>query len=432
MRPRSTFEACSKNRRLVASLAAVLAAGSSMLFLAADWPQFRGPGGTAISADKGLPETWSATENIVWKTKLPGAGASSPITLGDKIFLTCYSGYGQSEDDAGKQEDLRQHVVCANRADGKILWTADIKTVLPETEYRGFQALHGYASSTPATDGEALYVFFGHTGVFVFDLAGKKLWQASVGSKTHDWGSGTSPVLYKDLVILNAGVESGAIVALSKKDGSEVWRTKGIRQSWSTPALAKTAAGKDELVVSSQGKILGLDPATGRELWTCDGIQDYVCPSVVVDKDVAYVMGGRKNAAVAVRVGGSGDVTKTHRLWEAKAGSNVPSMVVSGGYLYWVNDQGLAHCLKADSGEIVYKERISGTDRVYASVVLVDNRLYAVSRERGTFVLAAGPEFKQLAKNEIAGDKSVFNASPAVSNGQLLLRSNQYLYCIGK
>jgi outer membrane protein assembly factor BamB len=256
------------------------------LFAAADWPQFLGPQGASVTAEKGLPVTWSATENVVWKTPLPGPGASSPITLGDKIFLTAYSGYGVEKEE-GQPENLVRHLLCLSAADGKILWKKDLKAELPEQDYKGFLALHGYASSTPISDGKAIYVFFGRSGVYAFSLAGDELWHSEVGSGLDGWGSGTSPLLAGDLVFVNASVESGSIVALNKTTGKEAWRTGGIKKAWSTPALLDLPDGKQELVVSMHSKVLGLDPATGKELWTCPGIVDYTCPAVLTHGDVA-------------------------------------------------------------------------------------------------------------------------------------------------
>jgi outer membrane protein assembly factor BamB len=398
---------------------------------AGEWAQFRGPRGGAVSEDTGLPTTWSATENIVWKAKLPGPGGSSPIVLGDKVFITCYSGYGIPGEDAGDQKDLRRHVVCIDRKSGGILWNKEIEAKLPETNYRGFIALHGYASSTPATDGERLYVFFGKSGVLAFDLEGKKLWQVSVGTKTHGWGSATSPVLSKDHVIVNASVECGALVALDKKTGAEAWKAPGIQRCWGTPVLVNVE-GKQELAVSVPGKVLGFDPVTGKSLWKCDGISDYICPSAVAENGVVYAIGGRATKALAVKAGGRGDVTESHRLWIKEVGANVCSPLVYRDHFYWVSDSGTAYCLKAKTGEKAYGQRLAGSGRIYASAVAADGKLFVVSREKGTYVLAAHPTFKQLAHNTIGSDHGIFNGTPAVSDGRLLLRSDQYLYCIGK
>ena len=203
-----------------------------------------------------------------------------------------------------------------------------------------------------------------------------------------------------------------------------------MRSSWNTPHLVDLDDGKQELVVSVQGTILGFDPASGEELWRCDGIQDYVCPSVVSHEGIVYCIGGRRSKAIAVRAGGRGDVTDSHRLWEAQAGANVCSPVVHDGHLYWVSDrQKVAYCVRLEDGEVVYSERFP--QQPYASALQGDGKLYIVTRRGGTFVLAAKPEFELISHNEL-DDKSTFNASPIVSDGKLFLRSDTFLYCIGK
>ncbi len=406
----------------------------TMQVCAADWPQFRGPGGLGTAADQGLPATWSSTENIVWQTDLPGPGASSPIVVGNKIFLTCHSGYGVPGKNGGEMKDLKRHLLCLDRG-GKVLWTREVAAVLPEEEYQpgSFLSLHGYASSTPACDGERVFVFFGKTGVLAFDMDGKRLWQTSVGTQTHDWGSAASPVLFQDLVIVNAGVESGSLVALKKSDGKEVWKAGGIDSGWDTPILVE-AAGRPELVISVQGRLRAFNPRTGKELWHCEGINDYVCPSVVAHAGIVYAIGGRANTVLAVRAGGDGDVTRTRTLWRENRGSNVSSPVYHDGHLYWSSESnGTVYCLDAARGKIVYEERLRpAPNRIYASPVVADGKLYYVSRTNGTFVVAARPKFELLGHNTIKTDSSVFNASPAISNGQLLLRSDRRLYCVGK
>jgi outer membrane protein assembly factor BamB len=400
----------------------------------ADWLQFRGPGGLGISTEKNLPTTWSATKNVKWKTELPGAGSSSPIVVGDKIFVTCYSGYGQDNNKTqNEMSALKRHLVCLTR-DGKILWTRDVPTALPETNYSSYQALHGYASSTPVSDGKNVFVFFGKSGVFAFDLDGNQLWSASVGTKNHSWGSGTSPILYKELVIINASAESGALVALKKSDGQRAWTAKGnVSQSWNTPLLVDVPGGGTEVVVSQQGKLRGFNPETGVELWNCQGINDYVCPSAIAHAGVIYVIGARAHTAIAVKAGGKGNVTNTHLLWTLKKGSNVTSPVYHEGHLYWSNDsRGTVYCVKADKGTLVYEQRLTpNPDRIYASPLLADGKIYYVSRTNGTYVVAADPQFQLLAHNSL-GDASVFNSSPIADAGQLLLRSNRYLYCLAK
>lgn len=412
----------------------LLAALGVMLLAGADWPQFRGPKGSGVSDAKGLPETWKDGENVVWKQRLPGPGGSSPIVVGDKIFLTCYHAEGLVAGESGEAKNLQVHLLCLRAADGSVLWDKATPADQPEQAYKGFLSLHGYASSSPASDGQQVYVFFGRSGVRAYDSNGNERWQAKVGEKTHEWGSGTSPVLCGDVVIVNASVESNSVVALDKASGKEVWRTGGIYMSWSTPVIVDVAGGQQEVVVSMKGKAIALEPKTGAKLWECATIDDYVCPAVIAQDGVVYVSGGRKPSTLAIRAGGKGDVTQSHVLWQIRKAPKVPTPLIDQGLLYWVDDKGSAMCVKADSGKIVYSERLDikgGGDKVYASLVLGDGKLYAVSRQGVTVVLAAGEEFRELARNEL-GDQSVFNATPAISGNRLLIRSDSSLYCVGK
>ena len=397
---------------------------------AADWTGFRGPGGQGISEEKGLPVKWSATENIVWKVDLPGPGASSPITVGDRVYVTCYSGYGLAPNE-GDQKNLLRHLLCLDRKSGKVLWEKKFEPKLPEHQYSGEGAYQGYAGNTPATDGERLYVFFGKSGVYCFDLDGNQQWHVSVGEGTSGWGSGTSPVVYGKLLIVNASVESGSLVALDKMTGKEIWRAKGIGSSWNTPQIAKTKEGP-ELVVSISDWVVGLRPDSGEELWRAEGVHRYVCPSVVTHEDVVYCIGGG-STSLAVRAGGRGDVTQTHVLWRKDRGSNVGSPVYLNGHLYWAHDSGgTMNCQNADTGEAVYQERIDPRPgQIWSSPVLADGKLYIVSQHAGAFVIAAQPKYELLAHNAFEDDNSRTNASPAVADGKIYLRTDKRLYCIG-
>jgi outer membrane protein assembly factor BamB len=397
----------------------------------ADWPQFRGPSGMGTSGETGLPVTWSKSENIVWQTDLPGAGTSSPIIVGERIFVTCYSGYNMPGRGGGSQEHLKREVVCLNRADGKIRWAKEVETKLPEQDR--IRDDHGYASSTPAADGERVYVFFGKSGVAALSHEGKQLWQADVGDKIHGWGSAASPVLYENLVIVNASVESDSLFAFDKASGREAWRARGIRESWNTPLLVKTDAGKTELIVAIMGKVLGFDPLSGDQLWSCNtDIAWYMVPSLVAHDGIVYCIGGRTGGALAVRAGGQGDVTRTHRLWTGKKGSNVTSPIYHDGHLYWMHENlGIAYCAEAKTGKMVYEERVPRASQIYASPLLADGRLYYLSRQGRAYVVAAKPEYEQLAVNEL-GERGIFDAGPVAAAGRLYLRTNQRLYCIGK
>jgi outer membrane protein assembly factor BamB len=408
----------------------------------ADWRQWRGPGGSGVSDEKGLPNTWSDKENIAWRTKLPGPGTSCPIVVGKRIYLTCYTGYGVDRKNIGHMADLERHVVCLDRANGQILWTKEFEPSLPESKYDdGEGDYHGYASSTPASDGKHLYVFFGASGLYCLDLDGKKVWRAYVGRNVRNWGSATSPVLYKDLVIVNGSVESGELVAFKQATGDEVWRTKGISEAWNTPVLVNVPGGRTELVLNVNKGTVAFNPEDGKELWRVDGGGGYVCCSVVAHKDIVYVL--RQQGVTAIKAGGEGDVTKTNVLWRAKGSSVVSSPVYHDGKLYWFNNDTL-NCVDAETGSDVYRGRLSGGGLFFASALVADGKIYGVARgssgwgpkvkQNGPdiFVCALGNEFKELAHNRFEDDKTRTNATPIAHEGCLLMRTDQYLYCIGK
>lgn len=396
----------------------------------AQWWQFRGPGGQGISQEKNLPLRWSSTENIAWKRDLPGPGASSPIIVGDRVFITCYSGYGL-EPNEGDQAELRRHLLCINRKDGSILWHQQFEPKLPEHKYQGEGSYHGYAASTPASDGQHLYVFFGKSGVYCFDLDGNQRWHVTVGDRVNGWGSGSSPVLDGDRLLINASVESGSLVALDKRTGETQWQTKDIRSAWNTPMLVRVGE-TTEVVLSISDLVLGFDPATGQRLWQAEGVHRYVCPSVVSHDGIVYAIGGG-HTSLAVTAGGEGDVTESHVVWRQTKGSNVGSPIYHEGHLYWAGDgSGIITCQDARTGETVYQERLQPRPgRIWASPILADGKLYFVSQHAGTFVVAARPQFELLAHNILEDDDSRTNASLAVSDGQLFLRSDRALYCIG-
>ncbi len=419
-------------RRSIVVFLSILAVWGGHGHAAADWPQFRGPQGRGFSSGQSAPTKWGPDENVVWKAALPGPGSSSPIAVGNRIFVTCYSGYGLDPDNPGNIDNLTRHLVCIEAPSGRLLWQKSLAAELPEQPFEGFVTLHGYASSTPASDGQRVYVFFGRSGVYAFGLDGEVLWHTGVGTGTHAWGSAASPIVWNDRVLVNASVESNSVVALDAKTGKQVWQAPGIRDSWSTPALVQ-AGGRTELVVSSRGRVLAFDPASGRRLWECSGVQDYVCPAVIAGDGVVYVTGGRKPHILAIRAGGQGDVTQTHILWEADETPKVASPLLYAGHLYWVDHRGMATCLDAQTGKTVYKERLSlrgRGDKVYASPVLAGSALLIPSREDGTVVLGLGPRFHELGRNRL-DDPAGGNATPALLGNRLLVRTDRFLYCIG-
>lgn len=411
------------------SLAFATALASTAEAQTLDWRGFRGNDGTGSSANTGLPTTWSKTDGIVWKTELPGAGTSTPIVVNGKIFVTCYSGFNVPGQPRGSQDDLKLHVVCLDRATGKVQWSQAVAPKLPEQET--IRDGHGYASSTCTADESTVYVFFGKTGVIAFDHAGKERWRADVGSNLNGWGSGASLLLSGKTLIVNASVESSRLYALDCATGKEVWSLSNVKESWNTPILAKSS-GKTELVVAIFGKVLGIDPSTGKELWNCaTDIPWYMVPSLVAHDGVVYAIGGRPGGALAVKLGGSGDVTRTHRIWTSKKGGNVSSPLYHEGHLYWMHDnQGVAFCADAKTGELVYEEKIGRGGQVYGSPVLADGKIYYPGREGGVYVVAAKPKFELLATNNW-GDRGTYNSSFAVSGKNLIYRTDRFICCIG-
>jgi hypothetical protein len=405
----------------------------------ADWPQFRGPNGSGTSEATGLPTTWSDSQNVLWKVDMPGPGSSSPIIVGNRVYLTCYSGYGQDARNPGDPQELERHLVCLNLENGELMWNTPIGAELPEDRYGGQLTQHGYASSTPAADGERVFTFFGKTGVLAFDTNGKELWRTSVGkgSGQMGWGTAASLILHKNMVIVNANAESQSVVALDKASGSELWKAsaEGYAGSWSTPILVSAEGDRTDLVINVPGEVWGLNPDDGKLRWFFPGIGGNAATASLVSADgLIFAMTGGPGGSntAAIRAGGRDDVTATHVAWQKRVGSYVPSPLVYQGRLTWVDDSGIAHCHDAATGDEHYRERLGGNSRLYASVIAADDKLFVVTRRSGTFVLDSGKEYKVLATNVFESDSTDFNASPAITDGRIILRSNQAVYCIGQ
>ncbi|MEO1999824.1 MAG: PQQ-binding-like beta-propeller repeat protein [Planctomycetaceae bacterium] len=393
---------------------------------AADWSAFRGANHQGTTADSKIPTEWSDSKNLGWKLELPGRGFSSPIVVGQSVFVTTYT--SRSND----LKDLKRHLVCIDRQTGKISWSKGVESSTTQSRGASFGTRHGFASHTPVSDGERVYVFFGNSGVIAFDLQGQQLWQTGVGTESASmFGSAASPILHKDHVIVTAASESESIRALDKKTGKEVWKAEAgtLSRCYATPVIAQDAQGQDIVLISVPYELWGVNPANGKLKWYAETeVDTNSCPSVVTHDGIAYVIGGRApGGRAAVRIGGKGDVTKSNVLWSTTGGSYVPSPVLYQSHLYWVDDRGVAHCIDATSGKETNKKRLRG--QFYASMLLVRDKLYAVSRFSGTHVLEATPKLTQVASNTL-DDESDFSASPAVSNGQLFLRSEKFLYCV--
>ncbi|MEW4526545.1 PQQ-binding-like beta-propeller repeat protein [Maioricimonas sp. JC845] len=438
---------------------------------AGDWPRFRGPNGSGVSPDSSAPPNeWSPDENIRWKVELPGPGVSSPIVVGDRVFVTCYSGYGIERGNPGEMRDLKRHLVCVDAGTGEVVWSRAVDPILPEDPFSGIGVTaHGYASHTPVSDGERVYVFFGKTGALAFDMDGNQLWHTELGTESDpwSWGSSSSPILYGNLLIVTASAESQALVGLNRETGEEVWRQEatGLDGVWGTPALVTVSEDRTDLVLGVPGEVWAFNPENGKLRWYAEGIAtDQYHSSVIVDGDVVYSIEGRSGGSVAVRAGGKGDVTDSHVLWTGSDTGRFGTPVIHDGRIYHISN-GVAKVLDAKTGDRIQQLRLQGASGGddserggrggpgrggfgrrgggggrggggrggdYSSPVLAGGYLYYVKASGETHVLKAGETLESVAVNQTSdGDGESFGGTPAVSNGYLYLRSNRNLYCIG-
>jgi len=420
----------------------------------ADWSRFRGPNGSGIASDHmPTPTTWSDTQNLKWKFSIPGPGSSSPIVMGNKVFVTCWTGYGVDPDDPGNMDDLKRHLLCIDRQTGKEIWSRSVKAILPEDTFGGMFAQHGYASHTPVTDGERVYAFFGKSGVHAFDMQGNPLWNHLVGSDldARRWGSASSPIIAGDALIVTATIENHALVGFNKKSGKKLWEqvAQGLGGTWSTPVLVNADSSPD-LVLGVPDEIWALNPSNGKLRWYTDGIRgDSITGSVVTDGGIVYATGSRGGGSIAVKAGGKGKLTESQVLWEGRDGSRIATPLLHDGRLYWVNSS-IVNCRDAKTGEEIYAERIPGSRSAagqgegrrrgggrfgstdYASPVAAGNHMYQVTRGGDILVVALGPKFQFVARNRFASDNSDYSATPAISKGQLFIRSSRNLYCVAE
>jgi outer membrane protein assembly factor BamB len=398
--------------------------------------------------EKNLPSEWTATKNIKWKTSIPGRGHSSPIVWGNHVFVTTaiegeeVPGAKAAKHMMGDKEFVhpdsiganRKHlfkVICLDRESGKILWE---QTAFEGTPYDDRHRKSSYAASTPATDGSHVYAFFGTEGLYAYDIKGKLIWKADLGKLgTVGMGTGTSPILYEDLVIVQCDEENGAssfIVGVDKKTGKEVWRTaRKIQVSWSTPLLVRTAK-RMELVTSGTEFVVSYDPKTGAELWRHKGVASNAIPSPVANSDLVFLSAGfPEKIAMAITLGGSGDLGDTV-VWKYQKGTAyVPSPILYGDYLYLTSDRGILTCLDAKTGEVKYEGgRVPIPASFTASPIAFDGKILLTSEDGDTFVIKAGPKHAVITTNSLG--EPVY-ASPAVAEGNIFIRGERNLYCIG-
>jgi len=388
---------------------------------AEDWPQWRGPRGDGRSTETALPTTWSKTENVVWRTPLPGAGHASPVVCNGKVFTV-----------AANAETQERLLLCLDRATGKILWQQAVLKAPMERLHRE----NSHASSTPACDGERVFcTFLDGTEVVVaaYDLAGKQLWLKRPGVFASVHGFSSTPVLFRDKVIVNCDHDgAGYIVALARTDGRELWRIErpNRTRSYCTP-LIREAAGRTQMVLSGSKCIASYDPDTGQQLWIVDGPTDQFVASPVFSEKTGlfYITGGfPEHHVMAIRPNGRGNVTDSHVVWHHRAAAGVayvPSPIIAGDFFLLTDDRGFAHAFDAQTGAIVWNERFA---RTHASIVSAAGLLYFLDDNGVCRVVKPADKFAVVATNTL-GEPTY--ASPALSNGQIFLRTDQALYCIG-
>jgi outer membrane protein assembly factor BamB len=395
--------------------------------LADDWPQFRGPNGTGVSKAKGLPTEWGEKTNVVWKTAIHDKGWSSPVVFGKQVWLT-----------TARDDGKAQWAVCVDRGKGKVIH--DIKVFdTPKVPYTFMKDYNSHASPSPAIEKGRVYVHFGSAGTACLDTAtGKKLWERRDLKCDHFRAPGSSPVLYKDLVILTFdGFDKQYLVALYKKDGKTAWEKErtldypdndngDLKKAYSTPSLFEVG-GKAQLVSPAAAGAVAYDPQTGKELWkvTHTGMNAATPPVMAAGK--VFVTTGHTGLLLAIRPTGSGDVTKTHVDLNLKKGSSRPAPLALGELIFLVSDQGLASAIEAKTGKQVWKRQITGN--YYSSPVCADGHLYAFDREGKGQVLTADREGKLVTTNRLDAGAC---ATPAIAGKALYVRTYTHLYRIEK
>jgi outer membrane protein assembly factor BamB len=395
---------------------------------AENWPAWRGPRGDGSSHEKGIPLAWSSSENVAWKVAIPGRGYSSPVVHGDRIFLTtCIEDKGE------------RLLLCRDRTSGKELWRRKVLVAKLEQKH----GLNSYASATPATDGERVYVTFlayPEMHIACYDFAGKKLWQRSPGKLLSKHGFCSSPVLHKDLVILNGDQDATAfIVALDKKSGAEKWRADrpNKTRSYCTPILIPDPRrkGVTQLVLSGSKCVTGYDADTGKLLWINDGPTEQYVASLVLHQGILFLTTGfPEYHLMGIRPDGEGNITGSeHIAWHiphkengARGASYVPSPLAHDGHFFVVSDEGFLGCIEARSGKRLWMKKLGR--RHSASPVLIEGNMIIPDDYGKVWVVKASPKFQVVRCNEMG--ESIY-ASLAVSHGQMLLRTVKQLYCIG-
>ncbi len=413
------------------SLALVLLIITSATLTASNWPAWRGPTGQGHCDEKDIPLKWDGKtqQNVKWKVALANPGNSTPIVWGESIFVTQANKGGRT-----------RSLLCFARADGKLKWQRDVEYAEKERNWNE----SWYANASPVTDGERVVVSFASAGMYCFDFNGKQLWKRTdLGTWEHAFGSGSSPILHDTLAILWCGpTDKGRnyLLAVDKKTGKTVWDHDEPAGSWSTPLLVK-ANGQNQLLLGDSrdvkgqpeakwGYLKGYDPMTGKELWKCRGLNSYVYSSPLYGNGIAVNMSGYGGSAMAVKLGGIGDITKD-RLWmhPKPAAQRVGTGVIVGDHVYMVDENGTAHCYELKTGTDLWKEEARLKGQTWGSFVHAEGRLYLLMKNGSTLVLAAKPTLDILATNALGTGENT-NSSLAISNSQIFIRTSRHLWCI--
>lgn len=429
-----------------------------------NWPHWRGPNHDGISDARDLPMKWSQAENIVWKTSLPSWSAATPIIWGDRIFIVSPSkSEPKPETPQGQPADQDQSarrgrrsaldpggpnllLICISKNDGKILWEREL------ADKNQIHRKQNDATPSPVTDGKHVWAVTGTGKVAAFDMEGRSIWkkdlQKDYGPFGHNWGYGSSPLYHDGSLIIEVlhGMNTddpSYIVSLNAATGEVQWRqerpTDAQRESpdaYTTPVLLKHN-GQTQIVISGGDYVTGHDFKTGKEIWRAGGLNPLkrpnyrVVPTPIVADGLIYAP-TRKKPLLALKIGGTGDITESHLVWkyEGSAAPDVPSPVSDGKYFYMVDDRGLVTCLDAKTGTLIWGPEATTEGIVSASPILVDGKLYIINENGVTSIVSVGSEFELLATNELDGTYTL--ASPAVSGKQIFIRTSTHLYCIAE
>lgn len=436
------------HRNAVSLLALVLVLVGSRS-KAENWPQWRGPNGDGTTSDS-APVEWGPEKNVRWRVELPEAGNSTPIVWGDRVFVS-----------QALTDSQQRTLMCFARESGSLLWQKGVGYAEEELTHDR----NPYCSASPATDGERVIVWHGSAGLHCYSMEGEKLWSRDLGKQNHIWGYGSSPVLYDDLCIVNFGPGPREfLLAVDKRTGDTVWQVPALtleeeealsgpenngsvdvgrydenttlvnmlRGSWSTPIVVEQD-GRDEMVLTQTRRVSAYDPENGELLWVCGGLGPLAYSSAVAGEEILVAMGGYNGGSLAVRPGGSGNVTDTRRVWHQPRGENwLGTGLIHDGYAYLADIEGIMRCYDAETGEEQWEERLRSTaarSQIWGSMTMSgDGLIYIMNQVGDTFVFRPSPDkYDQVARNSL---REATNSTPVISEGQIFLRTHEALWCI--